>query len=97
MGRRHLDRPTVVRWAAAPQRPRPGLAASDLHGQAYDLLRQRTIVVGADMWAWDGASWARSAPSALPGSAQGAMVFDLARRRLLFFGSQSGDTWLYAP
>ncbi|MBI5546736.1 MAG: hypothetical protein HY901_22870, partial [Deltaproteobacteria bacterium] len=84
------------------------------HAMQYDAQNGRTILHGGcssmstygqcdtalnETWAWNGAAWARLAPSTSPAARCGhAMAFDVQRRRLVLHGGQANlsnfiDTW----
>ncbi len=95
-------------WAAAG-RADPSFKAAAM---AYDAARQRLILFGglerqgnndvplAETWAWDGRSWIRLAPMMAPSArSDHAMVYDVARQRIVLFGGTGAggvaltDTW----
>jgi hypothetical protein len=83
-----------------------GPPASWGHALAYDLLRLRTVLFGANTgtWEWDGTAWTRPALAVAPSArSYAAMVFDPARAKLVMYGGVEatraatilGDTWTY--
>ena len=65
---------------------------------AYDSNRHRVVLFGGthlgyvstllgDTWEWDGTDWTDATPSRSPSSREGhAMVYDVARQRVVLFG-----------
>ncbi len=92
----------------------PSNSPSTRHGHAmvYDIARQRVVLFGGtriesqgtvflgDTWEWDGNYWTKRSPTNSPSTRHGhAMVYDIARQRVVLFGgcwaynSYSSDTW----
>lgn len=94
------------------------------HAMAYDPIREQVILFGgrgrdathnpivySDTWAWDGTSWTRLAPAAVPSSRSGhGLAWDAARGRLVLAGGigaglaatrdvweWDGTTWTAVP
>jgi hypothetical protein len=78
----------------------PGTApiAREASGMAYDVIRGRIVLFGgesrygtlptlSDTWEYDGSNWTQLVVSGNPlATYQTALVYDLARRRMLLFG-----------
>ncbi len=92
--------------ASAPARFAPGMT--------YDPVRRRTVVFGGDptgggkclddTWEWDGTTWSRKQPTAVPAARyRPGIAFDTTRNQVLMFSGNSGtpdfagltDTWSF--
>ncbi|WP_437639501.1 Kelch repeat-containing protein [Sorangium sp. So ce854] len=66
------------------------------HAMAYDAAQGRIVLHdgGSGVWEWDGAAWTeRTTAGSSPSSRDNAMVYDVARDRVVLV--DYGETWLW--
>jgi hypothetical protein len=93
-----------MQWSLRTPSVRP--PARQYAAMAYDVFRQRTVLVGgntastvyADAWEWDGTNWQQIATGPPPQSGAAA-GYDLLRREIVLYGSSSvqylNETWTF--
>lgn len=75
------------------------------HSMAYDSGRDRIVLFGGqrqnrftdDTWEFDGANWQQIATTVAPAPGSAALVYNIARSRIVLIGGGGSNVWTYNP